>query len=618
MIDLILVLAFISYAIFTGFREQKKASQNLEEYFLAGRTLPGWKAGFSMAATQFAADTPLLVTGLIATGGIYKLWRLWIYGVAFLMMGFVFSAQWRRSGILTDAELTEIRYSGKPVLGLRVLKAIYYGTIINCVVMAMVLVAAMRIAEVFLPWHEWLPSGIYHVLFTVVQWLGLTIGESVTGLLTPGVVTTNNLISLLAIIGFTALYSTTGGLRSVVTTDTVQLSLALLGTFIYAVIVVLRIGGLTHLTQKVVEIHGAQSAAEMLSFAPVTGEAIFSFLVIISLQWIFQMNSDGTGYMAQRSMGCRTDNDARGASLIFAWIQIFFRSLLWLIIAIGLLVIYPFNRETMAWEKYVASREITFVSGINELLPPGIRGLMLIGMLAALSSTIDTHLNWGASYWSNDIYQRFICEYWLKRQPTNKELVIVARLSNLLIVTIALIITLNLGSIQTAWRISLLFGAGMGSVLIMRWLWERINLYSELAAIISSLLIAPLLLIVTKAEWIRLAGMAVISTTAAISITFFTPPTKEEVLEKFYHKVQPLGFWSKTATLSGDDPQLPTRRLQKEAKITLLSATTLFLMLLGTGKLLIPSPGQSFFWPILYILIAVSLVPFWWAGAVKI
>ncbi len=160
MIDLLIVTLFVIYAVSTGFRARRKASQNLQEYFLAGRTLSGWRAGLSMAATQFAADTPLLVTGLIATGGIFLVWRLWVYGLGFLMIAFIFAACWRRAGVLTDAELTEIRYSGPGVLPLRILKALYYGTVMNCVVIAMVLIAAVRIAEVFLLWHEWLPEGL--------------------------------------------------------------------------------------------------------------------------------------------------------------------------------------------------------------------------------------------------------------------------------------------------------------------------------------------------------------------------------------------------------------------------------------------------------------------------
>ncbi|MCK4754586.1 MAG: sodium transporter, partial [Calditrichia bacterium] len=237
MIDLIIVIAFIIYAISAGFRSQKKASKSLQEYFLAGKTLTGWRVGLSMAATQFAADTPLLVTGLIATGGVFLVWRLWIYGIAFLMMGFIFSVGWRRSGILTDAEFTEIRYSGKAVLPLRVLKAIYYGTVINCIVMAMVLVAAMRIAEIFLLWDQWLPAIIFNPLLNLTEAFGLSLGSGATGV-DPAVVTTNNLISIVVILAFTALYSTTGGLRSVVTTDVMQFSIAMVGTIIYAFYVV--------------------------------------------------------------------------------------------------------------------------------------------------------------------------------------------------------------------------------------------------------------------------------------------------------------------------------------------------------------------------------------------
>jgi solute:Na+ symporter, SSS family len=226
----------------------------------------------------------------------------------------------------------------------------------------------------------------------------------------------------------------------------------------------------------------------MLSFGPPepAGEVLLPFLVIIGLQWFFQMNSDGTGYLAQRSMACRTDRDARSAGVVFAWAQILFRSLLWLAIAVGLLVLYPFAPAERA-PGFAASREILFVTGIRR--PAAARDPRAdadVGLLAALASTIDTHLNWGASYWSNDVYDRLVCRHWLRPRAAGRELVVVARLSNLLILAIALVIMANLGSIQTAWFISLLFGAGMGSVLVLRWLWERINLYSELAAMASS------------------------------------------------------------------------------------------------------------------------------------
>jgi len=621
MIDLIIILAFVAYSITAGFRAKSKASKNLEEYFLAGKTLTGWKAGLSMAATQFAADTPLLVTGLIATGGIFLLWRLWIYGIAFLMMGFIFGASWRRAGVLTDAELTEIRYSGKGVLLLRVLKAVYYGTVINCIVLAMVLVAAVRISEVFLPWNEWLPPGLYDLLLTITRSLGLYIGTISTAV-DPAIATTNNLISILLILGFTALYSTTGGLRSVVVTDLMQFVLAMIGTLIYAVIIVDHVGGLTAMVEKISAIYGSETADKMLSFGPPGGEMLMPFLIIISIQWFFQMNSDGTGYLAQRTMACATDKDARIAAMVFTWMQVLVRSLIWLVIGVGLLVIYPFTPETASGDDFVAARELLFVTGIDDLLPIGIRGLMLTGLLAALASTIDTHLNWGASYWSNDVYNRLICNHWLKREPKNRELVLVARLSSVIILIIAIIIMANLGSIQTTWFISLLFGAGMGSVLVMRWLWERINLHSELAAMAISLVLAPILLVATNVgwigdeEWIRLSLMALFSTVAAVTVTYFTPRTDEKILKAFYKRVNPVGFWRNTAILVDGDPRKPLNDFIKETRTTILTALSLFLMLVGTGKLLVRPPTESSFFPWLCIALALVLIRFWWKNAI--
>ena len=406
MIDLFIVLAFIAYSITVGFRAKSRASKNLEEYFLAGRTIPGWKAGFSMAASQYAADTPMLVMGLMATGGIFMLWRLWIYGLAFLMMGFILGKAWRRSMVLTDAELTEIRYSGRGVVALRGIKAIYYGTVINCTVMAMVLVAAIRISEIFLLWHEWLPAVAYNAILIWIQAVGVELSSGSTGL-DIWVATTNNIISIVMILIFIALYSTTGGLRSVIATDIVQFSVAMVATLIYAIVAVSKAGGLDGMIDKMVALYGEVRTSEILSFSPNAWDAVLPFLVLIGLQWFFQMNSDGTGYLAQRTMACRTDKGAQRAGFIFTVAQVLVRSLFWLPIGVALLVIYPYDPATASGETFVASREILFATGIKDLLPVGIKGLMLTGLLAALASTIDTHLNWGSSYMINDIYKRF-------------------------------------------------------------------------------------------------------------------------------------------------------------------------------------------------------------------
>jgi Na+/proline symporter len=345
------------------------------------------------------------------------------------------------------------------------------------------------------------------------------------------------------------------------------------------------------------------------------------FLVVISLQWLFQMNSDGTGYLAQRSMACRSQRDARSAGVVFTWTQILLRSLLWVAISVGLLVLYPSTPEQAGADGFAAWRETLFVDGIDQLLPPGARGLMLTGLLAALASTVDTHLNWGASYWSNDIYDRLVCRQWLRREPKPRELVLVARLSTVMIIVFALIIMANLGSIQAAWSISLLFGAGMGLVLVLRWLWERISLYSEFAAMAASLITAPLLLVTLgtdpETEWVRLGTMALVTTAAAVGITYVTPATDDRVLVAFYTRVRPFGFWSRAARLAGDDPRAPIRGLRRRMVSVGVSAASLFLLLVGLGRLMIEPPGASAWWTWMMIVAGTALVPVWWRDTVR-
>jgi solute:Na+ symporter, SSS family len=614
VIDLIIVLAFVAYAIGVGFRARKQASQGLDEYFLAGRTLRGWRAGVSMAATQFAADTPLLVVGLIATGGLFLVWQLWVYGIAFLLLGFLFAGKWRRARVLTDAELMELRYSGRGRLALRVLKALYYGTVINCVVMAFVLVAAVRVAEVFLPWHEWLPAGLHGVFEGIVVAWGLDLSGGVSAQ-PVATASANNLISILLLLAFTALYATTGGLRGVIATDVMQFALAMIATFVYAVIVVREVGGFGGLGESLIEIYGLARAEQFVSFSPAAGDLVIPLLVIFSLQWFFQMNSDGTGYLAQRSMACATDSEARLAAVLFSWLQVVLRSLMWLVIGVSLLVLFPIVAGMEGEPGFTAEREMTFIVGLDEYLPVGIKGLMLAGLLAALASTLDTHLNWGASYWSNDIYKRAICGAWLKREPGSRELVVVARSANILIMVIALAIMTQLESIQEGWKLSLLFGAGIGSVLVLRWVWERINLYSELAAIVVSFGVGLLLLSLwpePENEWLRLATMAFVSTVATIGITFLTPATSPEVLDEFYRRVRPAGFWASTAARVGDDPALARRRLGDALLTTGAAAASLFLALYGCGRLLLNLPHMPLWPALLALAISVALVPFWW------
>jgi Na+/proline symporter len=639
LIDGLIVLTFIIYAASAGFRDRAVASKNLEEYFLAGRSLPGWKAGLSMAATQFAADTPLLVTGMIAVAGIFALWQLWIYALSFLLMGFVLARSWRRAGVITDAELTEIRYGHGAATALRGFKAVYFGTIFNCVVLGWVFFAAAKVAEPFLLWDQWLPPWLFNQVVELVQWMMTQPLAISTQADDPQVwiKSASNLISVLAIVLVTTLYSATGGLRSVATTDVVQISIMICGTFLFAWIIVDQVGGFDAMADQI-RIRFANrgvdqiSAQQILAFDP--GNARYAgvwILLLFSMQWLIQLNADGTGYLAQRCMACRSDFDARLAAVVFVFTQIFLRSLLWLPIGVGLLLLYPpdFSLDVAA---FTADRESTYVRGMADLLPAGIKGIMVTGMLAALASTVDTHLNWGASYWTNDIYKRLICQLWLKRQPGARSLVWVARLANLLILFLAIIVMTRLENIDRAWRTSLLLGAGMGIPLILRWLWWRANAWAEILAILVSLVSAvgiiffgfPAFPVGPEGDALQLLYMALISTLAALAAIFIVGPEDRPGLEEFYRRVRPPGVWGPIAE-SVDGPRESANsehRLGRSLAAMLICAVSVFCLLVAVGSILMSSPAPPWLpirslWISLLAGVGLACIPLWWRLGMK-
>ena len=612
--DLLILLAFVAWSVTLGLRARRRASRGLDEYYLAGRQVRGFRAGISMAATQFAADTPLLFSGLIAVAGVFALWRLWVYGLAFLLMGFLFAAFWRRARVLTDAELVEVRYSGPWRLPLRLTKAVYFGLVINSAVLGFVLLAMFQISEIFFPWHAWLPEAPYAAIAGVVASLDIDLSTGAAPY-PAGLATTNNLISIVLLLVFVGLYSTTGGLRGVIASDLLQFGLAMGGSIAFAVLLLWEVGGPAALVDRVVVLYGADTAARMLSFTPSVEGALMPFLVIMGLQWLFQMNSDGTGYLAQRCMACATDRDARIAATVFAWVQTLGRSLVWLVIGVGLLVLYPFTPADTAEASFAASRERTFLAGIAEHLPVGVRGLMVTALVAALASTIDTHLNWGSSYLTNDVYKRFVCQSWLKREATNAELVLVARSASVLVLLAGCLVAANLDSIAQGWRISLLFGAGIGAVLILRWVWERINIQAEFAAMAIAIVAGPILLWAFPAdemEWLRLGTMVLVSTAGTVVVALASRRTDPEVLLAFYRSVRPVGFWGRTACAAGDDPATVRTALGATLLATIACAASLFLALVGAAKLVLPRPDEGLLLPILAILGAALLTPLWW------
>jgi len=626
LLDALVVLAFVVASVAAGFASKNLASKSLDEYFLAGRTLPGWQAGASMAATQFAADTPLLVTGLIATAGIFSLWRLWIYAVAFLLLGFLFAPFWRRAGVLTDAALAELRYGGEAAFWLRIVKAVYFGVVFNCAVLAMVLWAAMGIAEPFLHWDAWLPGWLFGAVEAIVRGVGVPFALGASDAADVWVRSASNLISIVALLAFTALYSTTGGLRGVVRTDVLQLALMLGGTALYAWIVVDEVGGLGALSWKLKETlgeagPGAIGPGQVLAFTPSQAkDAGLAVLAVLALQWLVQMNSDGTGYLAQRAMACRSDRDARIAAVVFTGLQVVLRSLLWLPIGVGLIVLYPFEPGLPV---EAAAREATFVRGMADLLPTGVLGLMLTAMLAALASTVDTHLNWGASYFTHDLYRRLVCERWLGREPSSRELVRVARLSNPLILVIALAVMTQLASIQEAWHLSLMLGAGMGLPLVLRWLWWRITAKGELAAILASALLAPWLLATVESEALRLLFVAAASTLACVAASYALGPEDAAVLRGFFERVQPSGFWGPVSPEATRDARAARARLARALWAAAVGALCTGCLLVGLGGALVGAVAPTWWplgvtaWLVLNVVAGLALVPVVWRWTVR-
>jgi solute:Na+ symporter, SSS family len=610
-IDAAIVAVFVLYALGSGLRHRRAASRGLEDYFLAGRTLSGWQAGASMAATQFAADTPLVVAGIVATRGVFPLWQLWSYGLAFLLLGFLFAPCWRRAQVLTDAELSELRYGGRAAAWLRAVRAVLYGTLFNCVVLAMVLFASTLFAEQFLHWHAWLPPALFAPVRSLVEVVGVPLTRSVASSTDVWTVSADNLISIALVTAVTLAYSTSGGLRSVVATDVVQLAIMLVATACFTVLAV-RAAGPDLTSALHARFDAARSdvptASQLLALGP-TGarDASWGLAAVFALQWLLQRNADGTGYLAQRVMACRSDVEACRAAVVFSYLQIVLRSLLWVPLALALLLLVP-SEPGLQGADLVLDRERSFVRAMPALLPAGLLGLMLTGMFAALASTVDTHLNWGASYWANDLFRGVVAERWLGREPSQRSLVRVARLANAALLALSLLIMTQLDSVQSAWKASLVLGAGMGPPMILRWLWWRMNAWGELASLAISALLAPVAILGLEGEALRMAVVAIVSVGGCVAVSLATAPEDAERLQRFFERVRPPGWWGPVANAAGRDRHEPLRALGDALLRTAAAAVSLFACLVG---LLWPLLGGSVLVAGAMLIAAVLAVPFW-------
>src|SRR5438067_4540568 len=486
--DWIVIVGYLLINLLIGIYYRRRASGNTEEFFISGRDVSWWLAGTSMVATTFAADTPLLVTGLVARQGIAGNWIWWGSCVGGMMTVFFFARYWRRSEILTDVELVEIRYGGKPAAFLRGFKAIYLGLFMNCFILGWVTQAMVNIITVLL--GPAIAQGRVLQVALGGHAFQYTLGDPrYTALL----------ICVLVLIPFTGLYTFIGGLWGVLVTDLFQFTLKMAMIIVLAWVAVAQVGGMHGLQEHLHTIstlqyaHGASS--DPTAFLPdlgrgLTGEALWTlpvltFFVYLGMQWWLAWypgaEPGGGGYVAQRMFSAKDEKNSLAATLWFNIAHYALRPWPWIITALVAIVVYSPNGGIHPSAAFAQNPEQGYVMVLRDYLPPALRGLMVAAFLAAFMSTVGTQLNWGCSYLVNDLYKRFMV-----RNSTERHYVFISRVFTVLLVLVSGYTASQLNSIGEWWGVVLRSGFGAGAVFILRWYWPRINAWIEISAMIAA------------------------------------------------------------------------------------------------------------------------------------
>ena len=577
-IDWVILATYLFASIGIGLWMRRYASEDIENYFVAGRKMSGWLVGTSMVATTFAADTPLAVTGIVAKNGIAGNWFWWSLAFSHLTAAFIFARQWRRAEIITDAEFIELRYSGRSATCLRLLRAFFFAIPINCIIMAWVIRAMGKIVSVVFPWDKWLPQALYASLQTNwPEWIAVK--------------TPSEAISICIGVLFATFYATLGGLPSVIITDVIQFCLAMIGSVMLAWYAIDHIGGLSALTEKLSLTYG-EEAAGITAFFPSSEAAwlpLQVFLVYILVQWWAQKFSDGGGILIQRMSAAKDENHALRGTSWFVIAHYALRPWPWIIVALVALVLFPLESTGILTNHpeaatVLADREMAYPILMAQFLPPGLLGIMITGMAAAFMSTVDTHITWGSSYLTKDIYQRFI-----HPEATQRELVKAGRTGVIFIVLLALAFTTQIHTIEGAWKFITVMGSGIGLVTMARWFWWRINAASEITGLVSATILSLLLYGTSLGEGLpyhhALLFVVTISTLAIIVVTYLTAAPDLIHLRLFYEKVRPMGWWGPVQRATDPAPE----PLGPLLVAWVIAAISLFALLFGIGEWLIGS-----------------------------
>ena len=513
-IDWWIIGIFFLILLGIGWVAAQSAGKNTTEYFLGGRNMPWWLLGISMVATTFSADTPNLVTGLVREGGVANNWAWWAFLITGMVTVFIYAKLWRRSEVVTDLGLYEMRYGGKAASFLRGFRALYLGILFNCLIMGTVMLAGIKIGSIMLGLDPWV---------IVVS------------------------ISVIVVV-----YSSLGGIKGVIWADFFQFGIAMSGA-LYAAYIVLQepeIGGLHNLmTHPMV-----QPKLNLIPDVSDTSLLLSLFIIPIAVQWwaVWYPGSEpgGGGYIAQRMLAAKDEQNAVGASLLFNIAHYAVRPWPWIIVALASVILYPDLASIKAEfpnikDQYLGD-DIAYPAMLTKL-GPGWLGLVVASLIAAIMSTLSTHLNWGASYIVSDFYKRFI-----KPEASEAHLVSMGRYATAgLMILSALMATTILENATQAFDILLLSGAGSGAIYLLRWFWWRINAWTEIAAMISATLVAFVLVLFVPNEAVEttlLDGASVklllavsITTIVWMVVTYATRPESMEVLIAFYEKVHPGG-----------------------------------------------------------------------------
>jgi Na+/proline symporter len=548
-IDWILIASYLALSLGIGLAYRKRAGSSLEEYFLSGRSLPWWMAGTSMVATTFAADTPLAVTGLVARNGIAGNWFWWAFALGGMVTVFVYARLWRRAGVMTDVELVELRYGGKPAAFLRGFRSLYIALLVNSIIVGWVTVAMLKILK-----------------FTVLSGTEAADGGWDFAMI----------VVLFAVVG---LYSTLSGLWGVVVTDFIQFLLAMGGSVVFALFAVDHVGGMSELRARLAGAHAG--GEQILSFLPDFRAQdpwmpLDTFLIMIFVQWWASWypsaEPGGGGSVVQRMASCRDERHAVLATLWFQIAHYCLRPWPWLLVALVALAVYPDLPS-------LPDPGVGYPMLIRDIAPAGLRGVMLVAFLAAYMSTISTQINWAASYLVGDLYLRFVSP-----GADESRLGTVSRWASVLITIFGVASSWLMRDIAVdeAWKILAALGAGTGAVFMLRWFWWRINAWSEISAMAASLVYFLAVSRYIASNERRLAVVALLTVVTWLLVTLLTRPERSDVLEAFYARIRPGGFgWgpiaSKLANVDVD------RNLGKSAAAALLATGVVYLALPGIG-----------------------------------